>query len=86
MRVPACVHACACARVCLGVRTETTLPWLVATLALTQPAEAKASRQRVAGAWDDQERNHTLPSRGDWAGAPHRPPRLGLSLELRSAL
>ena len=87
MRVHACVRAhecvCVCVCVCLGARAETTLPWLVAVLALTQPAQAKASRQRVAGPWDDQEGNHTLPSRGDWAGAPYHPPQLGLSLELR---
>lgn len=31
--------------VSLGAKAETTLWWLVATLALTQPAEAKASNK-----------------------------------------
>ena len=81
--MPACMRVCVCVCVCLGARAETTLPWLMATLALTQPAQAKDSRQGVAGTWDDQEGNHTLLSRGDWAGAPQHLPRLGLSLELR---
>lgn len=60
-------------RVSLGAREETTLWWLVATPALTQPAEAKASNKEEQVLGMTRKSYLTLQGRLGWSSPPPTP-------------